>query len=227
MLRPDLSRRDILRGAVISGAAFAMPRGVLGQECAATPAQDEGPFYLNGYDRTKPVPHHNDLTAVPGAAGAPNGRIIHITGKVIDAECRPVRRAMVEIWQANAAGRYVHVNDPNPAPKDPNFLGFGEAITDENGVYVFKTIKPGAYPVGGGWIRPPHVHFKVHGGPFHMMITQMYFAGEEHNAKDFLLNSASKTERQRLVIEPQPRPGTPTEDLYVFDITLRPFRFQS
>jgi protocatechuate 3,4-dioxygenase beta subunit len=227
MLRPHLSRRDVLRGALISSAAVALPRLALAQQCAETPHQDEGPFYLNGYDRTKPVPVVNDLTVVPGATGAPEGTVIHVTGKVVDAECRPVKGAVVEIWQANARGRYVHAADPNPAPKDPNFLGIGQAITDDAGVYAFKTIRPGAYPVPGGWTRPSHVHFKVHGGFYHMMITQMYFAGDEHNQKDFLLNSLSKADQKRLVIEPQRRPGTAAEDLYVFDIALRPFRFQS
>jgi protocatechuate 3,4-dioxygenase beta subunit len=130
---------------------------------------------------------------------------------------------MVELWQANARGRYVHMADPNPAPKDPNFLGFGEALTDENGIYSFTTIKPGAYPIPGGSIRPPHLHFKVHGGLFHMMITQMYFAGEEHNRKDFLLNSIPATEQKRLIVEPARRPGSNAENLYTFNIALKPF----
>jgi protocatechuate 3,4-dioxygenase beta subunit len=170
------------------------------------------------------VPHTNDLTAVSGATGLPEGEIIYLTGRVTDEKCRPLKGAMVEIWQANAKGRYVHVADPSPAPKDPNFLGFGEAITDENGMYSFKTIKPGGYPVPGGWIRPPHIHFKVHGGFFHMMVTQMYFAGEEHNRDDFLLNSISKAEQKRLIIEPSRRPGSSRESQYVFNVALMPFR---
>lgn len=224
LLHRPLSRRDVLRAALVSGAALAVPGLALAQQCRQTPLQEEGPFYLNGYDRTRPVPHNSDLTAVPGATGLPEGEIIYVTGRVTDEECRPVKGAMVEVWQANAKGRYVHLVDPNPAPKDPNFLGFGEAITDENGSYSFKTIKPGAYPVPGGWIRPPHVHFKVHGGLFHMMITQMYFAGEEHNEKDFLLSSISKAEQKRLIIEPSRRPGSYTENLYMFNIALMPFQ---
>ncbi len=219
-----LSRRDVLRAALVAGAALAVPGRALAELCEETPHQDEGPFYLNGYDRTRPVPHHSDLTAVPGAAGLPEGEIIYVTGRVTDEACRPLRGAMVEIWQANAKGRYVHLADPNPAPKDPNFLGFGEAMTDETGTYSFKTIKPGAYPVPGGWIRPPHVHFKVHGGLFHMMVTQMYFAGEEHNREDFLLNSVSKAEQTRLIIEPVRRPESDTQNLYVFNVALRPFQ---
>ncbi len=227
LLQRPISRRDVLRAALVSGAALAVPGLALARQCRETPHQDEGPFYLNGYDRTRPEPHTNDLTAVPGATGQPEGEIIYVTGRVTDAECRPLPRVMVEIWQANAKGRYVHVADPNPAPKDPNFLGFGEAITDDSGMWSFKTIKPGAYPVPGGWIRPPHLHFKVHGGFFHMMVTQMYFAGEKHNRDDFLLNSVSKAAQKRLVIEPSRRPGSGTENLYVFNIALRPFRGRS
>jgi protocatechuate 3,4-dioxygenase beta subunit len=170
------------------------------------------------------VPHANDLTAVPGATGLPEGEIIYVTGRVTDEQCRPLKGAMVEIWQANAKGRYMHVADPSPAPKDPNYLGFGEAITDENGMYSFKTIKPGGYPAPEGWIRPPHIHFKVHGGFFHMMVTQMYFAGEEHNRDDFLLNSISKAEQKRLIIEPSRRRGSSAENQFVFHIALKPFR---
>jgi len=218
-----ISRRDILRAAVVSGVALAVPALALAQRCQESPHQDEGPFYLNGFDRTKPVPHNNNLTAVPGATGLPDGQIISVTGRITDEECRPVKGAMVEIWQANARGRYRHLADPNPAPLDPNFLGFGEAVTDDNGMYSFKTIKPGPYPVPGGWIRPPHIHFKVYGGFFRMMVTQMYFAGEEHNGDDFLLNEIPKNEQRRLIIEPSRRPGV-SEDLFVFNVALRPFQ---
>jgi len=227
VMHRQISRRDVLRVALLSGASLAVPSWAYAQQCRQTPHQDEGPFYLNGYDRTRPVPHSNDLTAVPGATGLPEGDIIHVTGRVTDEQCRPLKGAMVEIWQANAKGRYAHVADPSPAPKDPNFLGFGEAITDENGMYSFKTIKPGGYPVPGGWVRPPHIHFKVHGGFFHMMVTQMYFAGEQHNRDDFLLNSISKAEQKRLIIEPSRRPGSSAENQYVFHIALKPFRARS
>src|SRR3989449_10530094 len=100
---------------------------------------------------------------------------------------------MVEIWQANAKGRYVHVADPNPAPKDSNFLGFGEALTDENGVYSFKTIKPGAYPVPGGRIRPPHLHFKAYGGGLHLMTPPILFDGGVPNLDPFLVHSFLKS----------------------------------
>ncbi len=227
VLHRQISRRDVLRAVLVSGAALAVPSLALAEQCRETPRQDEGPFYLNGFDRTRPVVHNNDLTVVPGATGKPDGEIIQVTGRVTDEECRPVKGAMVEIWQANARGRYTHVADPNPAPKDPNFLGFGEATTDADGKYSFKTIKPGAYPVPGGWVRPPHIHFKVYGGFFNMMVTQMYFAGEKYNRDDILLSSISKAERQRLIVEPMRPAGSSTENLYVFNVALKPFRARS
>lgn len=220
LIHRQISRRDILRAALVTGAALAVPGWAFAKQCRETPRQQEGPFYLNGYDRTRPVPHNNDLTAVPGATGLPEGEIIYVTGRITDEMCRPLKGALVEIWQANAKGRYVHVADPNPAPKDPNFLGFGEAITDENGMYSFKTIKPGGYPVPGAF-RTPHIHFKVHDGRVHMLITQMYFAGEKPNRDDRLLNSISKVEQKRLIIEPSRRPGSSTQNQYVFDIASK------
>ena len=219
----QISRRYILRVALVSGAAFALPARAFGEQCRETPHQDEGPFYMNSYDRTRPVPHYHDLTAVPGASGLPEGEIIHVTGQVTDQACRPLKGAMVELWQANARGRYAHLDDPNPAPKDPNFLGFGEAITDEHGMFSFKTIKPGSYPVGPSLIRPPHIHFKVRAGLNLPLTTQMYFAGEEHNQDDLLLRSIAQAEQKRLIIEPSRHPGSNKENLYRFNIAPRTF----
>jgi protocatechuate 3,4-dioxygenase beta subunit len=219
----QVSRRGILRGVLISGAAFAIPGLAFAEQCQETPRQDEGPFYLNSYDRTRPVPHSHDLTAVPGASGLPEGEIILVKGQVTDQACRPLKGAMVEIWQANARGRYVHVSDPNPAPKDPNFLGFGEAITDENGMFSFKTIKPGSYPIGPSLIRPPHIHFKVTSGLNLPFITQMYFAGEQYNQSDILLSALAKAEQKRLIIEPAGHPESSKVNLYTFNITMRTF----
>ncbi len=229
LIHRQISRRDVLRAALVSGAVLAIPgcarpfRETVHQDelCRETPHMEEGPFYLNGYDRTRPVSHNRDLTAVPGATGLPDGEIIYVTGRITGEKYRPLEGAMVEIWQANAKGRYTHIKDLNPAPKDPNFLGFGEAVTDENGMYSFKTIKPGGYPVPGGLIRTPHIHFKVHRGMFYMIVTQKHFAGEKHNRDDFLLNSLSKAERERLIIEPSRRPGSSTQDQYRFDIALK------
>src|SRR5256886_13590879 len=109
VLHRQISRRDVLRAVLFAGAALAAASLALAEQCRERPRQDEGPFYLNGFDRTRPVVHNNDLTVVPGATGKPDGEIIQVTGRVVDEECRPVKGAMVEIWQANARGRYTHV----------------------------------------------------------------------------------------------------------------------
>jgi len=181
LIHRQISRRDVLRAALVSGATLAVPSWAFAKQCRETPHQDEGPFYLNGYDRTRPVPHTNDLTAVPGATGLPEGEIMYVTGRITDEKCRPLKGAMVEVWQANAAGRYAHAVDTHDAPLDPNFTGAGRALTDDDGVYRFVTIKPGSYPWKNhynAW-RPQHIHFSLFGRAFtERLVTQMYFPGD-------------------------------------------------
>ena len=119
--------------------------------------------------------------------GEPIGERITVTGRIVDGDGRPVAGQLVEIWQANAAGRYVHKNEQHPAPLDPNFTGVGRCLTDENGEYWFKTIKPGPYPWGNhrnAW-RPAHIHFSLFGTQFtERLVTQMYFPGDPLFALD-------------------------------------------
>ena len=114
-------------------------------------------------------------------AGEPLGERINVSGRVLDEDGRPLRGALVEIWQANAAGRYHHVVDQHPAPLDPNFTGAGRCLTDSDGAYRFVTIQPGPYPWRNhhnAW-RPAHIHFSVFGGLFtERLVTQMYFPGD-------------------------------------------------
>ncbi len=121
----------------------------------------------------------SDLTIQHG--GEPIGERMVVTGRVVDGDGHPVRRQLVEIWQANAAGRYVHKRDQHPAPLDPNFTGVGRCLTDDDGTYRFTTIKPGPYPWKNhhnAW-RPAHIHFSLFGTDFtQRMITQMYFPGD-------------------------------------------------
>ncbi|MFI0421519.1 protocatechuate 3,4-dioxygenase subunit beta [Spongiactinospora rosea] len=124
--------------------------------------------------------------------GEPLGERIIVTGRVLDEDGRPVRRALVEVWQANAAGRYSHDLDRHPAPLDPNFTGFGRCLTDDEGRYRFVTIKPGAYPWRNhpnAW-RPAHIHFSVFGTQFvQRLVTQMYFPGDPLFAHDPIMGS--------------------------------------
>lgn len=220
-----ISRRNLLRSTLAAGVGLAIPTVAFGQQCEKSPAQAEGPFYMNTWDRTKSVPHYNDLTWIGDPSNKAEGEVVYLGGQLTDLDCKPVKGAIVEIWQACRTGRYAHMADPNPAWLDPNFRYFGESITDEDGMYSFKTIKPGNYPVGASWTRPAHVHFKISAGlKMRMLTTQMYFAGDPFLGPDRLLNSLPKPEQKKLIIEPRRRPDTNTEDLYTFNIHLVPFK---
>jgi protocatechuate 3,4-dioxygenase, beta subunit len=178
-----------------------------------TPDQILGPYFPTGHT---PVPQA-DLTTVRGIEGLAQGEIIEVTGRVLNLDGEPVRGVSVTIWQANSFGRYVHVNDPNPAPLDPNFTGCVGIRSDSDGVYRIKTVKPGAYPAGPDWMRPPHIHFEVH-GRFERLITQMYFPDEPLNACDRLLNAALRPD---LLIATPASPNAPSGHRVLnFDIVL-------
>jgi protocatechuate 3,4-dioxygenase beta subunit len=131
------------------------------------------------------------------------GQLIHLKVRVLDEDGAPVAGAMVEVWQANAAGRYAHPNDDDHAPLDPNFDGAARLLTDAAGLVGLRTVKPGAYPVPtkDGWWRPPHIHFSVFGRVWlSRLVTQMYFPGEPLNAFDRILNAVPDAgARERLV----------------------------
>ena len=142
-----------------------------------------------------------DLTRQHG--GEPIGERMIVEGQIRDGVGRPIAGALVEIWQANAAGRYAHAVDQHPAPLDPNFTGAGAGITDEQGRYRFLTIKPGAYPWGNhtnAW-RPAHIHFSLFGRAFtQRLVTQMYFPGDPLLPLDPIFNSVpDEKARQRMV----------------------------
>ena len=159
-------------------------------------------------------------------AGEPLGERIVVTGRVLDDTGRAVPHALVEIWQTNAAGRYRHAKDTHAAPLDPNFTGAGRTLTDENGVYRFVTIKPGAYPWTNhhnAW-RPAHIHFSLFGPVFATrLITQMYFPGDPLLPFDPILQSIpDEKARQRLVAKFDLEATQPEWALgYHFNIVLR------
>lgn len=158
--------------------------------------------------------------------GEPIGERIAVTGRVLDTEGRPLRNTLVEIWQANAAGRYAHRIDRWPAPLDRNFSGAGRCVTDDQGRYHFTTIKPGAYPWGNGentW-RPAHIHFSLLGRAFaQRLVTQMYFAGDQLLQHDAVFNSvADPKARERLLSRLSLERSQPYWALaYEFDVYLR------
>ncbi len=185
-----------------------------------TPSQTVGPFYpaaLVG-------PGEDDLACkTPGGARA-QGTPIVVSGQVFDESGKPVRGALVEVWQANKWGKYEHPVDQTPEPVDPNFKGYGRMLTDAEGRYRFRSIMPGAYPNPGydDWYRPPHIHFSIFGaGVMQRLITQVYFPGEKLNDIDPILNGIDDLDARASLIArvlPAEKDGTLA---YGFDIVLR------
>jgi protocatechuate 3,4-dioxygenase beta subunit len=180
---------------------------------------------------TGPVYGHGDISETDNDltrqhSDEPRGERIIVTGRVLDSNGRPLPQTLVEIWQANSAGRYVHQKDQHPAPLDPNFTGAGRTLTDENGTYRFVTIKPGAYPWFNhynAW-RPAHIHFSIFGRAFiTRLVTQMYFPGDPLFAYDPIYQSVpDKKARQRMVSKFDLETTQPQWALgYKFDIVLR------
>jgi protocatechuate 3,4-dioxygenase beta subunit len=186
----------------------------------ATLSELTGPAYPYGCLE----PTDGDLTRQH--AGEPLGERIIVEGRVLDEDARPVPNTLVEIWQANAAGRYPHKADQHPAPLDPNFSGAGRVLTDDAGTYRFTTIKPGAYPWKNhpnAW-RPAHIHFSLFGVHFlSRLVTQMYFPGDPLLELDPIFNSVPDPRgRERMIAsfdlgltEPEWALG------YRFDIVVR------
>jgi len=180
-----------------------------------------GPVY--GEDRIKPLDY--DLTRNAVVNGEPLGERIIVTGKVMDDMGHPVPNTLVEIWQANSAGRYAHSKDNHDAPLDPNFLGAGRFLTDKNGEYRFTSIRPGAYPWKNhpnAW-RPAHIHFSLFGTNYvSRLVTQMYFPGDPLMCQDPIYNGIpDEKSRQRLIAKYAHDVTEPIWALgYRFDIIL-------
>jgi protocatechuate 3,4-dioxygenase beta subunit len=166
----------------------------------------------------------SDLTRHHG--GEPQGQRIIVTGRVLDGDGRPVPHALIELWQANAAGRYAHANDQHPAPLDPNFTGAGRCVTGADGGYRFVTIRPGAYPWRNhpnAW-RPAHLHFSLFGRAFtQRLVTQMYFPGDPLFDYDPIFRSVrDPAARQRMISRFDLDASVPEWALtYRFDFVLR------
>jgi protocatechuate 3,4-dioxygenase beta subunit len=176
-----------------------------------------------GHDEISPLDH--DLTRNAARNGAPIGERMVLAGRVLDERGRPVRHALIELWQANAAGRYVHKADQHDAPLDPNFLGAGRCMTDNDGRYQFLTIKPGAYPWGNhanAW-RPNHIHLSLFGEYFaSRLVTQVYFPGDPLLAYDPIFQGTPEGARDRLISKFNLDLTQPDFALgYEFDIVLR------
>ena len=150
------------------------------------------------------TPGDSDLTRNAGTGGEAIGQRIIVCGRVRDGSGRPLPDVLIEVWQANAAGRYVHKSDQWPGPLDPNFLGIGRCRTNAQGEYRFLTVRPGAYPWRNhpnAW-RPAHIHFSILGASWsERLVTQMYFAGDPLLAMDPILSAVPEVSRSRLIAE--------------------------
>jgi len=204
------SRRRFLGGAI--GAAAAVGSAPL--LAAVTPSQTEGPFFPIKDQPDKDA----DLTRIEGRRESALGDVVVVEGRVLNEAGVPIAGALIDIWQANVHGRYSHEADPNPQPLDPNFQGWAKLLTDDEGRYRFRTIIPGAYPVGEAWSRPPHIHFKVARRGYHELTTQMYFADHPLNELDRLLQSVPEDQRGSLVVSFEPQ--TDDDPTGVFDLVL-------
>lgn len=192
MIKRTITRREMLVSAIgLGGAAFG--GNALGQQAGRlyTPELVLGPFY----PMLRPLDVDADLTIIKGRKKRAEGEIVHVVGRVLNQRGDPVRGAAIEIWQANANGRYAHRSDVNPLPLDENFQGFAVLKTDALGRYRFKTIKPGPYPVSPTEIRTPHIHVDVK-GKHNRLTSQMFFPGEALNEKDMLFHDLKRTEPQ-------------------------------
>lgn len=207
------SRRDLLRGMAVGAAFFTVP-GAFAEELTRTPAQTEGPFYPDKL----PLDTDNDLLVINDGITPAVGDITHLSGKILDANGNPIRNAVVEIWQVDKNGAYLHSGTDNAEQRDKNFQGFGRFLTGSTGEYYFRTIKPVPYPG-----RTPHIHFAVKMKGRDKFTTQCYIKGEkERNERDFIWRSVrDEKQRDNITVDFAPIKGSKIGELAAtFNIVL-------
>ncbi len=210
--RPRATRRAFL-GGLSAGAALLSVPGAFAEELTRTPPQTEGPFYP---DRL-PLDTDNDLLIVNNGITPGVGQVTHLTGRILDARAEPVRGALVEIWQVDANGIYLHTRCPGVEKRDANFQSYGRFLTGSAGEYYFRTIKPVPYPG-----RTPHIHFKVRRGERELITTQCYVKGEPLNERDGIVRGIRDPRaREAVLVAFAPMAGSRINELTArFDIVL-------
>ena len=206
------SRRRFLSHFTLGAAGLWVP-GAFAEALTLTPKQTEGPFYPVDL----PLDTDNDLIILNDGLTPALGSVTHLSGKVTDAKGNPIRNALVEIWQVDHHGVYLHKGSSDGEKRDANFQGFGRFMTGSSGEYYFRTIKPIPYPG-----RTPHIHFAVKMKGREKWTTQCYIKGEPQNEKDGVLR-AIKDEKQRasVIVDFAPLPGVKTGELAArFDIIM-------
>jgi protocatechuate 3,4-dioxygenase beta subunit len=207
------SRRAFLGTTLATGASFWTVPGVLAEELVKTPRQTEGPFYPDKL----PLDTDNDLLIVNDAITPAVGEISHVSGRILDASGKPLSGYVVEIWQCDSGGAYLHSKTGNAGKKDANFQGFGRFTTGSTGEYYFRTIKPVPYPG-----RTPHIHFKIKKGGKEVLTTQMYIKGHPGNEKDGIWKGVKdETQREAITREFVKIPKSKLNELAAkFDVVL-------
>ena len=175
----DITRRRMLGGLAASAAFFTVP-GAFAEELTKTPPQTEGPFYPDKL----PLDTDNDLLVLNDKLTPAVGEITHLSGRILDMKGNPLKNALVEIWQCDHNGAYIHSRSGNKEKADGNFQGFGRFLTASSGEYYFRTIKPVPYPG-----RTPHIHFAIKLKGKKELVTQCYVQGHPNNDRDGVLRS--------------------------------------
>lgn len=209
----SLSRRHFLSGVGGAAALFAVP-GAFAEALVQTPRQTEGPFYPDKL----PLDTDNDLLILNDALTSAVGEVAYLSGRILSPSGEPVRNAVVEIWQCDASGVYIHSKSGGSAAKrDANFQGFGRFVTGSTGEYLFRTIKPVPYVP-----RTPHIHFKVKARGKELLTTQCYIKGHPGNEKDGLWKRTGDEKMRSLVtVDFAPLPGAKAGELAArFDLVL-------
>jgi protocatechuate 3,4-dioxygenase beta subunit len=217
-MNSHISRRRFLNRIGITAASFAssqflLQRGAFAEELIRTPRQTRGPFYPDHL----PLDTDNDLIIVNDDTTRAVGEITHLTGKILDANGNPIRNALVEIWQADAHGVYLHSHSNNGSNRDRNFQGFGRFLTGSSGEYYFRTIKPVPYPG-----RTPHIHFAIKLKGQDEFATQCYIKNHPLNGRDFVLNSIRDDKaRESVQVDFAPIPDSKIGELAAkFDVVM-------
>jgi protocatechuate 3,4-dioxygenase beta subunit len=208
-----LTRRNLLRGGLTLGAMAFFAPGVFAEELARTPRVTEGPFYP---DRL-PLDTDNDLLIVNNSITPAVGEITHLTGRVLGVNGEPIRNAVVEIWQVDGRGVYLHSSDSGQRQRDVNFQGFGRCATSSRGEYYFRTVKPVPYPG-----RTPHIHVRVKRGGRDVLTTQLFVNGHPQNRSDGIFRGIrNPLERELVLVDFQPIPNSRIGELSAnFDIVI-------
>lgn len=206
------NRRHFLSALALGAAAFTVP-GVFAAELVRTPAQTEGPFYPDKL----PLDTDNDLIVINESLTPAVGEITYLSGRILDARGEPIRSALVEIWQVDKNGSYLHTKSDNYARRDGNFQGFGRFLTGSSGEYLFRTIKPVPYPG-----RTPHIHFAIKFKGHEKFTTQCYLKGEPLNQSDGVLKKLPPSKgKDSLMIPFVPLKGSRAGELAArFDIVI-------